>query len=130
VILTPNQSITISINFGPATAGSAQGTLSVSSNAAASPLQIGLSGSGVTQRTYSVTLSWQPSASQVVGYIVYRGIATQNTPLTLVSTAVDPSTSFTDSGLPGGQTYLYAVASVDSANNQSAQSAPISVTIP
>src|ERR1022692_459213 len=78
LILTPNQSVTISVNFDPPSAGGLQGTLSVSSNASNPMLQIGLSGSGLPQTgqqtvPHSVTLNWQPSLSQVIGYFVYRG---------------------------------------------------------
>src|ERR1035437_2853919 len=79
VILTPNQSVTISVNFDPPSAGGLQGTLSVSSNASNPMLQIGLSVSGLPQTgqqtgqqtvPHSVTLNWQPSLSQVIGYFV------------------------------------------------------------
>ena len=47
--LTPGQSITISLSFTPQSAGSAQGMLSVLSDAANSPMDIALSGSGVSK---------------------------------------------------------------------------------
>jgi hypothetical protein len=132
VILTPNQSVTISVNFDPPSAGGLQGTLSVSSNASNPMLQIGLSGSGFPQTgqqtvPHSVTLNWQPSLSQVIGYFVYRGTGAS---LSKLSGSMDVSTTFTDSTVADGQTYVYAVTSVDSSNVESAHSLPISVTIP
>jgi hypothetical protein len=129
VILTPNQSVTVSVNFGPTAVGGVQGTLLVSSNASNAQLQIGLTGSGTAQSPGpSVTLRWQPSASEVIGYFIYRGMT--EGALSKLTSSVDPSTSFTDSTVAGGQTYVYAVTSVDSENVESARSAAVSVTIP
>jgi hypothetical protein len=129
VILTPNQSVTVSVNFGPTAVGGVQGNLSVSSDASNSLLHVGLSGSGMAQSgQHSVTLNWQPSSSQVIGYFIYRGIIQGG--LSKLSTSVDPSTGYTDSTVAGGQTYVYAVTSVDSGSVESAQSTLVSVTIP
>jgi fibronectin type 3 domain-containing protein len=59
---------------------------------------------------------------------VYRGPAPGS--LSKLSNTVDTSTSYTDSTVVGGQTYVYAVASVDSSNIESAQSTPVTVTMP
>jgi fibronectin type 3 domain-containing protein len=129
VTLTPNQSVTVNVNFDPTGAGAAQGSLSISSNATNSLVQLGLSGTGVAEVvTHKVALNWQPSASKVIGYFVYRGSAANN--LSKLIGSVDPSPSYTDTSVSGGQTYVYAVTSVDSSNVESAPSSPISVTIP
>ncbi len=47
--LAPNQSIAFTATFAPTAAGSANGTLAIVSDAPGSPLNIGLSGTGVTQ---------------------------------------------------------------------------------
>jgi fibronectin type 3 domain-containing protein len=64
----------------------------------------------------------------VVGYFVYRGPAADS--LSKLITTADTSTSYTDTAVTGGQTYVYAVTSVDSSNVESAQSAPLTVSIP
>ncbi|MGA2511275.1 MAG: choice-of-anchor D domain-containing protein [Candidatus Acidiferrales bacterium] len=129
VTLTPNQSVTVSVNFEPAAVGGVQGRLSIPSNASNSPLKIALSGTGLQQATLqSVALNWQASESRVIGYFVYRGPAPGS--LSKLSNTVDTSTSYTDSTVVGGQTYVYAVASVDSSNIESAQSTPVTVTMP
>jgi hypothetical protein len=75
--LAPNQSVTVTVNFNPQAAGAATGTLSVSSNASNPLLQIQLSGGGISQPVqHSVALNWDPSASAVIGYFVYRGTIT------------------------------------------------------
>ena len=47
--LAPSQSVAFTVTFAPTAAGSANGTLSIVSDASGSPLNIGLSGIGVTQ---------------------------------------------------------------------------------
>ena len=129
VTLAPNRSVNVTVSFDPKGVGGAQGNLSISSNASNSVLQIGLSGTGVAQVVvHKVTLNWQPSVSAVIGYHVYRGTSVDG--LSRLSSSVDPSTSYTDSGVPGGQTYYYAVTAVDSSNVESTQSSPISVIVP
>ena len=129
VALSPNQSVNVTVRFDPKGLGEAQGNLSISSNASNSMLHIGLSGTGVAQVVlHKVTLNWQPSVSAVIGYHVYRGTSVEG--LSRLSSSVDPSTSYTDNGVPGGQTYYYAVTAVDSSNVESMQSSPISVIVP
>lgn len=128
VTLTPNQSVTVSVNFDPTGAGQVTGTLSISSNASNPALQIGVTGTGFVQAVqHSVSLNWQPSTSVVVGYYVYRGPAADN--LSKLTGTID-ATSYTDSTVSDGQSYTYAVTAVDSSNIESAQSTPVTVTIP
>ena len=128
--LTPNQSVSVTVTFNPQAAGAATGTLSVSSNASNPLLQIPLSGGGISQPVqHSVALSWDPSASAVIGYFVYRGTITGG-PYSRLNPSVDPSSSYTDGSVSGGQTYFYVVTSVDSSNTESGYSNQVSVTIP
>lgn len=129
VILTPSQSVTVSVNFAPASAGAVSGQLVVASDASNSSLQVGLSGTGVMPSgQHSVTLNWQPSTSSVIGYYVYRGSTSSN--MTKLNAAAEPSTSFTDSNVASGQTYVYAVTAVDANNVESTYSNEVAVTIP
>ena len=129
VTLTPNQSITVDVKFDPTSPGAVTGSLSISSNAKNSLVKLRLSGTGVSEVvTHKVALNWQPSTSVVIGYFVYRGPAASS--LSKLTGSVDPSPSYTDTSVAGGQTYVYAVTSVDSSNVESAQSSPVSVTIP
>jgi hypothetical protein len=129
VTLIPNQAVIVSVNFDPTGAGGMQGSLSISSNASNPTLQVGLLGGGIAAAVqHSVNLNWDPSASSVIGYFVYRGTTADNL-VSLIAT-VDPVNSYTDSTVESGQTYFYAVTSVESNYAQSAQSTPISVTIP
>ena len=77
--LTPNQSVTITAQFAPTTAGAVSGNVSIASNATNSPSTIAVSGTGVSVTSHSVALSWSASTSTVNGYNVYRG-TTSNGP--------------------------------------------------
>jgi hypothetical protein len=128
--LTPNSSVTISVSFDPTAVASAQGALSISSNASNAVLSIPLTGAGTAAPAvqHSVALNWQPSASQVTGYFVYRGASLSSTSRLFVTAIA--ATNYTDSSVANGQTYYYAVTSVDSNNVESPPSNEISVTIP
>jgi Abnormal spindle-like microcephaly-assoc'd, ASPM-SPD-2-Hydin/Protein of unknown function (DUF1573) len=129
VTLGPNQTVKVTVNFNPAAAGAGQGNLLISSNATNPSLQIGLSGTGVAQAVaHKVMLNWQASASSVLGYFVYRGLSASS--LSKLFTSADSLTNYTDGSVANGQTYYYAVTSVDSSDIESTQSSPISVTIP
>ena len=133
VTLTPNQSVTIYVNFGPSTSGYAGGTLAITSNASNPTVQVGVSGTGVTaqqagQGSHGVSLSWTPSASSVIGYFVYRS-STSGGPYTKLNAAVDAQPTFVDSGLASG-TYYYVVTSVDSSGTESGFSNEVQVIVP
>jgi hypothetical protein len=129
VTLAPNQSVTVTVTFDPLVVGAASGGLSISSNASDSVV-VALSGTGVSQPVqHSVALNWNASTSTVSGYFVYRGTVTGG-PYSQLNSSVDPSTSYTDSTVQGGQTYYYVVSSVNSSNVQSPYSNEVSVTVP
>jgi centrosomal CEP192-like protein len=130
VALMPAQSVTVSVNFGPTSTGYAAGTLSVSSNAQNSVVQVAISGTGITAQvgTHSVTLSWTPSASQVGGYYIYRS-SISGGPYAKLNTTLDPASSYTDAGLTSGS-YFYVVTSVDPNGVESGYSNEVAVTIP
>lgn len=125
VTLTPNQSVTVSVNFEPTAAGTDSGKLSIASNG--SPMEIALSGTGVSASQHSVALSWQATPA-VIGYYVYRGSQASN--LSKVTTALDANTSYKDTTVTNGQTYVYSVTSVDASYVESPRSSPVTVTIP
>jgi len=89
----------------------------------------GLAVSG-TPTSSSVSLSWSASSdnsggSGVAGYRVFRdGSATP------LNSSLVTATSYADTTVSGPKTYSYTVAAVDQAGNQSAPSAPVSVSTP
>jgi fibronectin type 3 domain-containing protein len=120
--------VSVAVNFDPTEVGQATGNLVVTSNAP--QVQIPLTGTGIAGAgpQYSVAVNWSPSTSTVVGYYVYRGTGT-NPQLSKLG-GILASTSYQDLTVLDGQTYTYAVTSVDSSGDESALSTSVSVTIP
>lgn len=132
VILDPNQTESYTVNFDPKVAGAISGTLTITSNAANSPLNIALSGTGIatSASNHTVALTWERSStSSVTGYFVYRGTKPSG-PFAQLNSSPESSPSYSDSTVSGGQVYYYYVTAVDSSNIQSADSNEVSVTIP
>jgi hypothetical protein len=76
---------------------------------------------------HSVSLSWTPSPSAVVGYNVYRrgvlgSIRINSAPVT--------GTSYVDRSAQPGQTYYYATKAVSPAGTESAPSNEVQVVVP
>lgn len=129
-VLDPGQSAVLSVSFDPKTTGSLPGMLTISSNAPNPKMNVTLSGDGTSSQQASVELKWDQSASpKIVGYYVYRSLKSGNTYAKLNSQP-DSGTSYTDSSVASGQSYIYVVTSVNSTGVQSAYSNPIDVTIP
>jgi hypothetical protein len=130
VILDPSQTESYTVNFDPKVTGGISGTLTITSNAANSPLNIALSGTGVaTTAQHTVALTWDRSTSNVTGYFVYRG-SKPSGPFTQLNSSPESSPSYSDSTVSSGQVYYYYVTAVNSSNIQSADSNEVSVTIP
>jgi hypothetical protein len=72
----------------------------------------------------SVTLGWNPSTDNVgvAGYRVFRNGVFQ--------ASITNGTTWTDAIVQAGHSYSYSVSALDGAGNQSAQSAPLVVTVP
>jgi hypothetical protein len=128
-ILTPGQTATLNVTFAPAGTGLISGSVTVASDATNSPETISLSGSGSQLVTPTVALSWNPSASAVAGYNVYRS-QTSGGPYTKLDSSIVTADSYTDSSVQAGLTYYYVVTSVTSAGVESADSTQTSATVP
>ncbi len=129
LILSGGQTATLSATFDPSTAGTATGSITVTSNAVNSPMVIALSGTGAAVVSHSASLNWMPSVSNVTGYNVYSSTKSGG-PYSKVTSGPVPSTGYTDSTVQQGLTYYYVVTSVDSQNLESGYSAQVSATIP
>src|ERR1700730_15790749 len=125
VTLMAGQSASFNVTFAPQTSGSASGGISFLSNAANSPTAESFAGTG-TQASgpspHSVSLSWSPSPSTVIGYNVYRGTASGGPYPTKLTPTPQPTTSMTDSTVMAGTTYYYVATSVDQNNVESSYS--------
>jgi hypothetical protein len=129
VTVPAGQSVPFTVTFAPQTAGNTPGSIAFDSNAINSPTTETLAGSGTQQSQHSVALSWNPSTSQVVGYNIYRRIASGGS-YAKVNTSVDAATSYTDNSVLTGLTYDYVTTAVDSSNVESAYSNQATAVVP
>jgi hypothetical protein len=130
VTLNPTQSTTLQVQFAPTTAGSATGTLAISSNSTGGTSSVSLAGTG-TAVSHEVDLTWNAptnSSTTVVGYNVYRSVGSGASQL--MNSTVDTQTSFADTTVSSGTTYNYSVTSVGQNNVESVPSTAISVSVP
>ena len=130
VVLAPDQSAALTVEFGPKASGNLPGVVTISSNAANSPLVIQLSGAGAQKgQQHSVALNWDKSVANVLGYFVYRSSKSSG-PYAKLNSEVSLETSYTDSSVVSGRMYFYVVTAISSENIESAYSEYISVTVP
>jgi hypothetical protein len=127
-ILAPGQSITITTTFSPFAAGSASGSITVSSNATNSPSIISLTGNG-TAVSHSVVLIWTDPDTSVAGYNTYSSTVSGGPYIRITGTPLTNST-YTDTTVQSGRTYYYVVTAVDANGNESANSTEVSALIP
>ncbi|HYY69059.1 MAG TPA: hypothetical protein VE734_04955 [Terriglobales bacterium] len=78
---------------------------------------------------HSVTLSWNGSTSTVVGYNIYRSTVAGG-PYTMINTALNAPTNYTDFTVQSGKTYFYVTTAVDASNNESAYSNQVQAVVP
>jgi Abnormal spindle-like microcephaly-assoc'd, ASPM-SPD-2-Hydin len=126
--LQPGQEATLNLQFAPAAAGAATGSVVITSNGG-SPT-IPLTGTGEAVIAYEVQLTWNAAVSPtdpVVSYNVYRA-PSGSTLYTLLNSTAD--TSYTDATVQDGQTYLYIIESVDAEGNASVPSNSYTAQIP
>jgi len=128
VTLSPSQNLTFSVIFDPLTAGSASGSILVTSNATGSPTTISLTGSGVQAASHTVSLSWVASTtSTVTAYNVYRSTITGSGYVKVGSAS---GLSYTDSTVQNATTYYYVTTAVDSIGDESIYSNEAAAVIP
>ncbi len=131
VTLNPQQTLTLQLQFKPATAGAQSGQITISSNSASgSTALVALSGTG-TAVSHEVDLSWDAPANSpdpVAGYNIYRATGTGS--LVLINSSPDSAVVYVDTAVVSGATYSYVVKSVDPVGVESVPSNQITVTIP
>ncbi len=128
VTLKAGQKASFTITFAPQFSGTASASATFSSNASNPSLVQTLSGSGVAAPQHTVSLTWNASASGVVGYNVYRG-TTSGGPYAQV-TAMNADTSYVDNTVQSGQTYFYVTTAVDVSGRESVYSNQTQAVIP
>jgi Abnormal spindle-like microcephaly-assoc'd, ASPM-SPD-2-Hydin len=127
--LAAGKSASFNLNFTPQSSGTASGSISFVSNASNSPIAEAVTGSGISTTGHSVNLSWNASSSKVVGYNVYRG-SVSGGPYIQINSTVDPSTTYTDTTVVGGNTYYYVSTSLNSGGIESGFSNQVKAVVP
>lgn len=129
--LSPTQTIVLSLQFKPTTAGATTGQLTISNNSTTGGIaQVALSGTG-TVVSHEVDLSWNPPSSSpvpVAGYNIYR--SAESGSFMLVNPSPTLSSSYVDRTVVSGITYSYVVKSVGSGGVESDASNGVTVAIP
>jgi hypothetical protein len=130
VTVAAGTSVSFQVTFAPQTSGTTSANLTFASNASNAPTVQSLTGSGTLPPQHSVALTWNASTSgSVVGYNVYRGTVSGG-PYAQINTALDATTSDTDTTVQGGQTYYYVVTAMDSTGGESGYSNQVQAVIP
>jgi hypothetical protein len=130
VNLSPNQSASVSVQFAPTTAGSANGSVSIVSNATGSASSVTLSGTGVAPNVqHAVGLNWGASTSTVAGYNVYRSTVS-GTSYVKVNSALVGGFTYSDGSVQSGHTYYYVATAVDGSGSESVYSNEVAAIIP
>jgi len=130
VTLSPNQSTSVSVQFAPTTAGTANGSVSIASNATGSASSVTLSGTGVAPNVqHTVGLNWGASTSSVAGYNLYRSTVSGSS-YSKVNSSLLAGTSYSDPTVQSGQTYYYVATAVDGSGNESVYSNQVAAAIP
>ena len=123
------QTLPFTVTFTPQVAGASTGSLDFVSNASNLVGAEALTGTGSQSSQYSVSLSWDPSTSPVVGYNVYRGTHSGG-PYQRLNPSPQPATSYADATVQSGVTYFYVATAVAPDLVESRHSNETSAVIP
>jgi hypothetical protein len=130
VTIAPGSSVPFTVTFAPEAAGDVTGSVSFLSDATNSPGLESFSGVGTQNSTaHTVTLTWDASSSDVIGYNVYRGVKSGG-PYTKLTSSPQPSTTYADGTVQDGNTYYYVSTSVNQEGEESGYSNQATATVP
>jgi fibronectin type 3 domain-containing protein len=126
--LNPGQTATVTATFAPQTAGSATGSVQITSNATNASVSVALSGTGSTLQ-HSVDVSWDVSNPAPSGYNVYRS-AQSGGPYSKLNAAPITVLTYSDNTVSAGVTYFYVVTSVGADGTESSFSSQVTAVVP
>ena len=129
VTVAAGKSVTYSVTFAPQVTGDSAGSVSFVNDGSTSPLLQSLDGNGGQLSTHTVGLSWNASASSVIGYNVYRGTQSGG-PYQLLTSSPQPDTNYTDDAVLSNTTYYYVAKAVDANHVESVPSNEAQAAIP
>jgi hypothetical protein len=139
--LSPGQTLQFRVTFQPPVAGAASSGITINSSSLSSPVKLNVSGSGSSSSASgsttttspatpsSVKLSWNPSASSVAGYHVYRGSASGG-PYSRISSSTVTALGYEDATVQAGNRYYYVVSALDASGDESAYSNEAAADVP
>ncbi len=126
--ISAGQSTPFTVTFTPPVGGTANATVSFTSNASNSPTAESLAGTGTPPASHSVDLTWNASPG-AVGYNLYRS-SVHGSSYSKINTTLDSSLTYTDQTVSGGQTYYYVATAVDGNQLESGYSNEATVPVP
>ncbi len=126
--LTAGQSAAFTVTFTPQTSGATSASLSFSSNASNSPAVQSLTGTGTVAIQHAVDLTWSTDTN-AVGYNIYRSQVSGGS-YTMINSALDGTTAYTDNTVVSGQTYYYVATAVNANSEESGYSNQTQAIIP
>jgi hypothetical protein len=126
--LASGQTASFSATFAPQTAGSASGSIQITSDASNPSVAVALTGTGSTIQ-HSVDVSWDASTPAASGYNVYRSTQSGG-PFTKLNGAPITVLIFTDNTVSSGVTYFYTVTSVAADGSESGDSTVVTAVVP
>jgi hypothetical protein len=129
VSLSPGQSMTFGVIFGPSASGTDSGSVTIASTATGFPKTIALSGTGVQITSHSANLSWGASTSSVSGYNIYRSTV-NGSGYSKINSGLVATLSFEDDSVQAGTTYYYVVTAVNSSGEESTDSNQAIAVVP
>jgi predicted phage tail protein len=131
VTLSRGQSLNVKVSAHPASTAQ-QGALTITSTG--NNPTVSLSETATTKKppSHSVTLTWGAPASgsdSVDSYQISRAVS-GSTKYSVVGTATADSTTYTDTSVQAGQTYVYEIRPVDQEGTAGSPSSTITLAIP
>lgn len=131
VTVNAGKTVSYTVTFSPPSVGTSSGSISFTSNASDVALAQSFSGDGTQQAAeqHSVSLSWDPSTSAVIGYNIYRGTRSGG-PYSKLNSSLLAGTSYTDAAVQAGATYYYVSTAMSSGHLESSYSDQATAVIP
>jgi len=137
VSLSPDQQVEFQVWFHPTVAGNSSSTITVGTSSLSTSVKLGVAGSATNSTTsspssvpsHAVTLNWDPSASSVAGYHIYRS-ETSNGPFQRITSSIIPSLNYRDATVQNGGHYYYVVTAVEADGSESIYSNEVAAVIP
>ncbi|MGH9530265.1 MAG: choice-of-anchor D domain-containing protein [Terriglobales bacterium] len=126
--IAAGQSKPFQVTFTPGSTGATSATLSLQGPPGLIAEEY-LLGNATPGTQHKVILSWNPSGSGVVGYNIYRAIASGGQ-YSQINPIPDSNPSYVDSTVQAQHTYYYVTAAVAANGKQSAFSNQVQVVIP